>query len=126
MKLRIKGNSLRLRVGPSEVVRLLAERRVEDTIHFGAAPEARLTYALEISGSQPGVALRYQPQEVVVLLSEKTARRWADSDEITIADEAEVGDDVLAILVEKDFACIDRDDRENADTFPNPKAGAVC
>jgi hypothetical protein len=28
----------------------------------------------------------------------------------------------LAVLVEKDFACLDRGDEENADTFPHPHA----
>ena len=32
----------------------------------------------------------------------------------------------LQILIEKDFACIDGNDEENADTFPNPLAGLKC
>jgi hypothetical protein len=32
----------------------------------------------------------------------------------------------LQILIEKDFACIDGTDQENADTFPNPLAGLKC
>ena len=47
MKLRIQGNSLRLRVSPSEMTRLLEAGRIEETIHFAHGGDARLTYALE-------------------------------------------------------------------------------
>ena len=47
MKLRIKGNSLRLRVSRSEFTRFLSQSRIEETIHFGPGPEAKLTYGLE-------------------------------------------------------------------------------
>jgi hypothetical protein len=52
MKLRIKGNSLRIRVGRSELERFLDDGRVEDTIHFAPQPEARLTYVLESSAPE--------------------------------------------------------------------------
>ena len=32
----------------------------------------------------------------------------------------------LEVVVEKDFACVDRSDNENSDAFPNPHAGATC
>ena len=35
MKLRIKGNSLRFRVSPSELMRLLESGRLEESIRFG-------------------------------------------------------------------------------------------
>jgi hypothetical protein len=40
MKLRIKGNSLRLRVSPSELARFQAGGRTEETIRFTEAAEA--------------------------------------------------------------------------------------
>ena len=126
MKLRIKGNSLRLRLGRSEVNRLLENGRIEDTIHFAPAPDAKLTYALEIGDSLGPVAVRYRPQEVAVVVSLATAKHWAATDEITIAGESGIGNGMLAVVVEKDFACLDRSEHENEDTFPNPKVGAVC
>jgi hypothetical protein len=32
----------------------------------------------------------------------------------------------LEVVVEKDFACLDRSDEGNSDNFANPLAGAVC
>jgi hypothetical protein len=37
-----------------------------------------------------------------------------------------VPDGWLKIAVEKDWACLDDSDEDNADTFPNPNQGANC
>jgi hypothetical protein len=126
MKLRIKGNSMRLRISPSEMKRLLSEGRIEETIHFGPEPDARLTYALEQSASKIEMAVRYRPHEVTVILSTENARSWAEGDEVGIYGSIDVGSSQqLTVVVEKDFACLDR--REgNEDTFPNPKGAQVC
>ena len=127
MKLRIKGNSLRLRVSRSELARFQAGVRIEETIHFTAAPEAKLTYALE-SALQPfPVRVRYGFHEVTVILSEDQARVWGAENEVGVYTSVEIGSaGSLDVLVEKDFACLDRSDAENEDTFTNPLAGAHC
>ena len=74
MKLRIKGNSLRLRVSRTELERFQAEGRVEETVQFTAAPEANLTYALESTPEPIPVTVRYGSREITVILSEDRAR----------------------------------------------------
>ena len=127
MKLRVKGNSLRLRVSRSELARFQAGVRIEETIHFTAAPEAKLTYALE-SALQPfPVRVRYGFHEVTVILSEDQARVWGAENEVGVYTSVDIGSaGSLDVLVEKDFACLDRSDAENEDTFANPLAGAHC
>ena len=124
MKLRIKGNSLRLRISQSEMQRLLAEGRIEETIRF--APDAKLTYALQHEPAEQDIRLEYLPENVTAVLSTAAATRWANGDEVGIYGDAATGDGLLALLVEKDFACLDGDDLADADAFPNPKAGAIC
>jgi hypothetical protein len=53
--------------------------------------------------------------------------RWADSDQVTISADQKLGDgDTLAILVEKDFACLaPRDGEDESDMFPNPRADSA-
>jgi hypothetical protein len=46
-KLRIKGNSLRLRVSRFELAPFQLGGRIEETIRFTEASDAKLTYALE-------------------------------------------------------------------------------
>ena len=127
MKLRIKGNSLRLRVSRSELERFQAEGRVEETIHFTPAPDANLTYALESTSEPVPVSVRYGTREVAVILSEDRARIWSDASEVGVYATVDMGSmGSLEVVVEKDFACLDRSDAENTDTFANPHAGATC
>ena len=126
MKLRIKGNSVRLRVSPSEVARLLKGGRIEDTIRFGPAEEAKLTYALEQAEGPEAIWLRYRPQEVAVVVSSAAAQIWGRSEQVGIYGDFETGSGTVGLVVEKDFACLDRADEENEDTFPNPLSGTKC
>jgi hypothetical protein len=126
MKLRIKGNSLRLRVSPSEVEHLLSAGRIEEIIHFSQEPNAKLTYALEQTPSKLEISVCYRPQEITVVLSTESARKWAEGEQVGIYGSFEVGSDQLTLAVEKDFACLDGNDASNEDTFVNPKSVPIC
>jgi hypothetical protein len=127
MKLRIKGNSLRLRVSRSELARFLAGEQVVETIRFAAVPEAKLTYALERGTQASAARVLYRAQEVTVLLSEEQVKAWAQDEQVgvyTLVDIAPEG--LLELIVEKDFACLDGSDEDNKDTFANPLMGSAC
>jgi hypothetical protein len=126
MKLRINGNSLRLRVSPSDMARLLEHGRIEESVRFASQEDAKLTYALEHAATAPEISLRYHPQEITVTLSTGSARQWAEGEQVGVYGSFDVGPDQLQLLVEKDFACLDRRDADKEDAFPNPKGGVVC
>ena len=124
MKLRMKGDSLRLRVSPSELSRLLQSGRIEETVHFGPQADAKLTYALLASSENPVQAtqltVRYQSQEIAVVVSIDHARSWAENSDVGLYANISFGAGQLELAIEKDFACLDKDEAENQDTFPNP------
>jgi hypothetical protein len=120
MKLRIKGDSLRLRVGPSEVQRLIASGRVEETIHF--APGAHLIFALEHSESAACLSAYRTPDGVAVTVPTSIAQAWANGDDVGIYSAVPNGSGSLDVAIEKDFACLDSTHAGNRDTYPNPKA----
>ena len=127
MKLRIKGNSLRIRVSRSELTLFRAGGRIEETIHFTAAPEANLTYALESALQPSPVTVRYGSREVTVILSEERARIWEAPSEVGVYTTLDIGGaGSLEVVVEKDFACIDRSDEDKTDMFANPNSGVAC
>lgn len=126
MKLRIRGNTLRLRISRSEMVTLVEAGIIEDTIHFSMAPEASLTYALQHVASGPDIRVEYLPQRVELVLSTEAAKRWASNNEVGIYGTVETGAGPLELLVEKDYACLDGDNPLDEDAFPNPNAGSVC
>jgi len=130
MKLRIKGDSLRLRISPREMSRLLVSGRIEETIRFGPGRDAKLTYALSTNSGDlvPGAAMtvQYQAQEVVVTMDAAQARAWAEGAEVGLYANINTGGGQLEVAVEKDFACLDKGEPENHDTFPHPNKGSVC
>jgi hypothetical protein len=127
MKLRIKGNSLRLRVSRSEVASLLKRNRLEETIHFAPQVNAQLTYALEQSASTNSPTIQYTENNVTLLIPVEQANTWCLSDQVGIVERLSMGSyGFLDVLIEKDFACLDRNDKENEDTFPNPNVGTTC
>ena len=127
MKLRIKENSMRFRVSRSEVARLLAADPLVETIQFAPEAGARFTYALQREASVKTLTVRYTENKVLVLLPADRADAWGATDQVGIAEDITLGEHgALTILIEKDFACLDRSDEDNEDTFANPNAGAQC
>jgi Family of unknown function (DUF7009) len=127
MKLRIKGDSLRLRVSRSEVARLLAGDCLEDTIHFAPEASAKFTYALQQEPSVSRPTVQYAGNRVTILIPADQANEWGVTDQVGIDEDISLGDiGTLALLIEKDFACLDRSEEDNEDTFPNPNTGATC
>ena len=120
MKLRIEGDSLRLRVGPSEVRQLIASGRVAETIHF--APGVHLSYVLQHSAAAGSIAVNLALDEVTVIVPTSVAQAWANGDDVGIYGAVPNGSGSLSLAIEKDFACLDANQGGNPDTFPNPKA----
>ena len=127
MKLRIKGNSLRLRIARSEVARLLAGDFLEETIRFTPEAGAKFTYALQGDTSVSKPTIQYTENKVAILIPANQANVWGATDQVGIAENISLGDfGSLALLIEKDFACLDGSEEDNHDTFANPHAGATC
>ena len=127
MKLRIKGNSLRLRLTRSELERVVLGDRIEETIQFSPTEHAKLTYALESSKTSKTISVRYLPQDITVILPEEQLLIWSDVNNVGVYASVDIGKSgVLEIAIEKDFACLDGTDEDNRDTFANPHAGSVC
>ncbi len=119
MKLRVKGNSIRLRLLRSEVERFAADRLIMDEVRFGANS---LRYTLAMSQEATSVFAKFDNGEITVSIPEADARRWADGNDVGFEVEQPLAaDESLTITVEKDFVCLDRpDDPDRADAYPNP------
>jgi hypothetical protein len=127
MKLRIRGDSVRLRLTRGEVARLGAGGRVEEATRFGPGPEDRLAYSLETSEEAGGIRAAYSAGLVRLVLPGSLAREWAGSEQVSLEAEQPLGGgESLRVLVEKDFACLTkRGGAEDADTYPHPQEGLL-
>src|ERR1700730_16276942 len=94
MKLRFNRNSVRLRLSQSEVARLAATGKVEETITFPLG--RKLSYSIE-SGTRGAATL--DGSNIRVLLPADLSKAWIESDQTGI----EGGTESLRVLVEKDF-----------------------
>lgn len=114
MKLRIKGNSIRLRLTKSEIDALRDGGLVEESVHFSAT--SRFTYALERSGE--AVSATFHEGRVLVRVSNALALELCDTDRVGIDESA--GE--VRILIEKDWQCLAPRDEDESDAFPHPRA----
>jgi len=121
MKLRIKGNSLRLRVTRPELERLMKEGRIEETVSFASDDRSRLTYSLEHTAASALPTVRFVPPLLEVRIPTAQAQKWSLGDDVGISATIDLGPNgSLDLLLEKDFACLQGSEEENRDAFPNP------
>jgi len=127
MKLRLQSNSIRLRLKRSEVDRFLRTGRVEEKILSGTGDQESFHYLLETNDAVSAPKGAISPGGVVVQVPTADALKWALTNQIGIEGEQAIDSKTsLRILVEKDFACLDGSEGQNADTFPNPLTGQKC
>jgi len=127
MKLRMKGNSLRLRITRSELARLGAGEHVEESIRLGPSSESTLRYSLTSDASAKQVAVSYRARRIAVDVPVADLQAWCENDEVGIYAMLDRGEgESLEVAVEKDYACLDRSAEDNADAFTNPRAGKAC
>jgi hypothetical protein len=128
MKLRIKGNSLRLRLGQSEVRRLAEEGSIEELTVFGPSRKQHFGYVLCSSSEELAVSARIADQRIVVCAPADIVQRWVTTDQVSIDALQHTGEGgELRILIEKDFECVDgAEDESQEDAFPNPLLSACA
>lgn len=123
MKLRIRGNSIRMRVSQSELERITDEGRCEDRVAFPGG--GALAYRVEVVPDEPLAAV-LEDSRITLNVPRAAVARWARPDEVSISGEQPLeGGERLSLLLEKDFACLKpREGEDEADLFPNPEAPA--
>jgi len=119
MKLRMHGNSLRLRLSQGEVAQFSKTGFVEDSVQFGAG--VKLAYTIESSSSLSSPQASYQDHSVRIQIPSEAAREWYMTDRVSIsADQAIEAGKTLSILIEKDFQCLHGGEERDPDAYPNP------
>jgi hypothetical protein len=128
VKLRIKGNSIRLRLGRSEVLRLATDGMVEESTDFGPVGGQRFGYALRATLGEPCVIARFAEGRVVVTVPAGAVHQWAWTPEVSIRAVQRTWDGTeLVILIEKDLECLDApNDEPQEDAFPHPGLRGAC
>jgi len=118
MKIRIKGNSLRLRLSQSEVKEFASNGLVSDSISFG---NSKLIYTLESVDTQ-NVKAEFHKENITVSVPKEIAKEWAETDRVGFEEFQAIDyNEKLYLLVEKDFQCLIPRKEDESDLFENPR-----
>jgi len=119
MKLRINGNSVRLRLSKSEVEEFGAKGYLEIHTGFG---DASLTYALSTT-KHCDMTAAFADGKVTMYLPEEKAKEWVETQKVGFDANMDLGDgNELYLLLEKDFKCLDNTMEDQSDNYENPLA----
>ncbi len=121
MKLRIRGNTLRLRLSRSEVDLVGQGRELEESTSFPGG--GKLQYVLRQSSSKTSVVKINEGDKscINVIVDQNKAKEWAKSEEVGLFGTEPLVLGSLELLIEKDFACLNpREGIEDSDSYPNP------
>ena len=121
MKLRIRGDSIRLRLTQGDVATLVAQGTVSEDMRM--SPEATFEYRLTADRNVAGARVSLTDRVLEVRLPRAQVEHWADSNEVGIeALQPNGNGEGLRVLVEKDFPCLTaRPNEDDSDAFPWPE-----
>ena len=114
MKLRIKGNSIRVRLTKSEVEKICSGNTLEECTVFG---ENIFKYELKQSNIVNELSAGFKSDTITIFLPSSFIHDWNSNDTVGFNTTTKDG---LYILVEKDFKCLDETTEDQSDNFENP------
>lgn len=119
MKIRIKGNAIRIRLTRSEVDRFAETGYLEEITGFG---ENSFVYALQSMEGLPGLEADFVDSKITMYVPGHIPALWAKNEIVGYENNMDIGDGRhLFLLLEKDFKCIDAPVHEDqSDNFENP------
>ena len=123
MKLRIRDNSIRLRLSHGEVESISTDGLVSASVPFSGG--VTFNYVLESSPACVKPVAMFSNNVLSVRLPEKDVVEWAGTEAVSISAEQLLDDGgQLNLLVEKDFACLaPREGEDESDMYPHPEEG---
>jgi len=126
MKIRITDDSIRLRITPSELERLLSDKEVKTTI--GWMEEAKvisITFVVKPSNDTYVNYVKNTNTYIINWISGEL-QSWGSSIEVGLYQDFNISaGQNLSLAIEKDFECKGRKDEDKSDRFPNT-SGTNC
>jgi len=119
VKLRIKGDSLRLRLSQGEMRTLAEQGEVTDRVSFPGG--AALGYKVRNDRHNQEISATYKDNLIEILIPRALAERWCATDLVTLSATETISSGELRIVLEKDWACLaPREGEDESDNFPHP------
>lgn len=121
MKLRIKDNSIRLRLTQTDVATLATNGVVAERVNFTAS--SALSYQLQVAENISQPSVNFVNNRITVFIPKDFAAQWPVNNVTGTNALCKSADGTeIFILIEKDFKCLDNTSEDQSDNFVNPKS----
>jgi hypothetical protein len=118
MKLRIKGNSLRIRLTRPEVEKLSNTGRLEEETFF---VDDKFVYALQAIDEGNELAAAIAHNKITMFVPKHLLKDWPKNNVVGFnANMPLANNNSLSLLLEKDFVCLDETSEDQRDNYENP------
>jgi len=120
LKLRIRENTLRLRLGRSEVESFKQSGSISSRIKLTKSPLGSLVYELR-HASVDSPELTFSNGKFTCTLPSKEVIAWENSEQVGIYHSIRIEEGYnLELILEKDFKCLIERSDDDEDGYPNP------
>jgi hypothetical protein len=117
MKLRIKGNALRIRLTKTEVSKLAETGYLEEQTSF---PNDQFIYALQRTDAAT-LSATFESNKITMFVPASFTQDWPANNIVGLDTKMPLpGDESLYLLIEKDFVCLDHTTEDQSDNYENP------
>lgn len=118
MKLRILGNSIRLRLTKKEVASLTTSWTLQEKTPFG---EKNFFYALQVVQDGDQLSADFNDGRITLFIPVSLVNNLAQTDLVGVETTLFLPrGESLNLLVEKDFKCLDEPSTDQSDMYDNP------
>lgn len=120
MKIRINGNSVRIRLSKREVEQLCDNGYLSEKTSFG---DTAFEYVLEQNNDIKDLSASFDGWKITMHVPGIYLRDWAANNVVGFDANMPIDEDqTLYLLLEKDFKCLDNTTEDQSDNYENPKS----
>jgi hypothetical protein len=120
MKIRIKGDSIRLRLTKSEIEQFATHGNVAEETHIGTSV---WRYELIRDKDATSISAAISGTTITVSMPASEAHHWSTTERVGYETNMPLENGKhLFILLEKDFKCLDNTQEDQSDMYENPLA----
>ena len=122
MKLRIKDDSIRLRLSEIDLNELREHHEIMASCRVGQ--NQVLNYGIKISSVNESIEAEFLESNLTITLGTNQAQNWMETDQVGFDTRIDnESTESLYILIEKDWQCLKpRPNEDESSLFPNPNA----
>lgn len=120
MKIRIKGDSIRIRLSKTEVDTFGKEGFLEESTHIA---QTVFKYGIVSRHDISSMQASFEGGAIHLLIPQHWSEEWVATQRISYDSRVSLDNGgELYLLLEKDFQCLDNTTEDQSDMYPNPLA----